>query len=163
MGVIFVDELGEVEIEGDVPTPDEAELILKTIDAVEAQTRRQPTPTAPSPPPAALYPTMESAIAADVAREAEQATRRAIDLRMKLVAEFGDVPAYRKVLAGSHFGLGDVLQAKGKFDEAEQAYRNAIAIREVLGGELPNVPEYRRGLAASHNNLAILLEKKRQG
>jgi serine/threonine protein kinase/Flp pilus assembly protein TadD len=92
--------------------------------------------------------------------KAEAGQRATIRLSEKLIADYPDVPQYRRGLANSYNHLGIVLVGLGKHKEAEAAYRQALAVQEKLVADFPNVAQYRQDLALSHNNLAHLLEHR---
>jgi len=142
MGIIFVDELGEVEIEGDVPTPDEADLILQTIEAVERQRGAAPSPAPMAAQPAALYPTMESAIAADVAREAEQAPSTLVGGAVQGVSQVGRGLFEAPFVAAEALGVptGQLGEEAEKFaqswrEEEAKAFRPSVSLEEAEGLE----------------------------
>ena len=91
---------------------------------------------------------------------AEQAFRRALEIREKLAADLPTLPNCRQELARSHNSLGALLADLGQRTDAERAYRRALEIQEKLAADFATVPgyrEYRRDLATSHNNLGNLL------
>jgi hypothetical protein len=66
------------------------------------------------------------------------------------VAEYPQVPQYRRELAGTHNNMGNLLQITGRAADAEKAYRQALQLQERLVAEHPQVPEYRQDLASAH-------------
>lgn len=74
-----------------------------------------------------------------------------------MARDFIAVPEYRKDLAASHIGLGQVLRKLDKPMEAEDAYRKAQSVLVALAAEFPTVASYSNSAASSHNNLANLL------
>jgi hypothetical protein len=100
-------------------------------------------------------------------------------LRKKLVADFPDVPGYRRGLADAYNRLGllmalmpSVKLADGfnglsllrgltpRWKEAEQYHREALAIRKKLVADFPTVPDYQSELGASLNNLAMVRKER---
>jgi tetratricopeptide (TPR) repeat protein len=84
--------------------------------------------------------------------EGEEQDRKALALDEKLVADFPDVPAYRRDLARCHNALGNLLQDLGKRAEVEEQFRKALALNEKLVADFPGVPAYRVGLGGSYCN-----------
>jgi tetratricopeptide (TPR) repeat protein len=90
--------------------------------------------------------------------DAEAAYDEAIALRKPLVAEFPDVPQYRRDLALSYTQLANLLSDTGRPGKAEAAYRETLALRKQLVKDYPGVPGYVSSLADIHMNLGILLK-----
>jgi serine/threonine protein kinase/tetratricopeptide (TPR) repeat protein len=102
------------------------------------------------------FPDRETEAVAEF-RTAIKFHRTAIKLQQRLADERPDIPDYRQRLAGSHQGLGEVLQSQSKRVEAEAHYRLAIEGFRRLADEHPDVPMYRSRLARSRTSLANLL------
>jgi serine/threonine-protein kinase len=89
--------------------------------------------------------------------EAQAAYQQANLIREQLVAEFPNVPAYRRGLARGHNNLGLMFMASGGRHAAKSEHQQAIALQTRLVEEFPTDTSYRHELAKSHNNLAIAL------
>lgn len=74
--------------------------------------------------------------------------RQAIQLATRTVAEYPNVPSYRKTLADSHRHLGTLLNHDGERDRAAEHLRLAQASYQELVTKFPNVIDYRLELAA---------------
>lgn len=69
---------------------------------------------------------------------AETAFRQSVDVLRKLVSEHPDEPQYRRELAESLNGLGNVMRNQRQFDRSIKNYREAIALFSTLALEVSN-------------------------
>jgi eukaryotic-like serine/threonine-protein kinase len=88
------------------------------------------------------------------------AYKEAVDLLIKLAAEFPATSQYRGTLAASHYSLGVLLAGLGKQSEAESAFRESLRLLDELAIQSPDEPEFRRHLAHSHSSLGLLLSEQ---
>jgi serine/threonine-protein kinase len=89
--------------------------------------------------------------------EAEDAYRRALELRQGLADEFANVPEHREELAGSRYLLGALLAPQaGRQDEAGDCYREALNVQQALAAASPDRLDYQRDVGRTLNNLAML-------
>jgi serine/threonine protein kinase len=89
---------------------------------------------------------------------AESSCREAITLLTQLVAEHGDILAYRYDLALCENNLGAILAHRQEWAAACDSYRHAIKLQKQLQRQSPAVVSYRRELAVSWNNLGQALD-----
>jgi tetratricopeptide (TPR) repeat protein len=97
--------------------------------------------------------------------EAEKSFRTAVRLYEKLAGDSSDVSmvqVYRRELAISQAGLGNLLVRLGRHAEAEAAYRQALALQEKLAGDYPSRPQFRVDLADSYVNFGNFLRDRGQ-
>jgi tetratricopeptide (TPR) repeat protein len=92
-------------------------------------------------------------------KQAEDATRRSVDLLRKLVKDQPGKPYYRWELGISLNNWASLLWNVNRLKEAEQAYREALAHNQGLAADFPTAPGYRRDLAMVHNNLGLFLAR----
>jgi tetratricopeptide (TPR) repeat protein len=71
-------------------------------------------------------------------KEAEAASRRAVELSQKLAREFPAEQDHRWLLNQSLGELGQVLSADNRLEEAEKVYGRCVEIIEELADEVPN-------------------------
>jgi serine/threonine-protein kinase len=69
---------------------------------------------------------------------------------------------FRRDLARSHAGKGQVLAALDRKEDAEVEYQHALAIGERLTSDFQSIPAYAQDLGASHHNLGLLLMSRVQ-
>jgi tetratricopeptide (TPR) repeat protein len=89
--------------------------------------------------------------------DAEAAMRRAVVIQEKLVAEFRNVPAYRRDLVAVQTTLGNILLGRGTRPEAEEAYRQAVVVAEGLAAEYSGVPLHAIDLGGAYCNFGRVL------
>jgi serine/threonine protein kinase len=117
--------------------------------------------------------------------EAEQGYRRALEIAVKLVAQFphrtdftlprpadesansstadankhnlDEAQQYHSRLAAIQNNLAKLLQNTGRRREAEESYRRALRVQELLAAAFPSVPDHQRLLALIYANLGTLL------
>jgi len=129
MGIIAVEGLGNVEIDGDAPTAEEARLMLRAIEVMESRPAQAPVAApAPGAPPKALYHTMEEAVAADVARDAAEAGSTLVGAAtvggsqvLRGLAEAPFVAAEALTPSPGPLGMSGVL--RGEAEKVFQAWR----------------------------------------
>jgi serine/threonine protein kinase len=90
------------------------------------------------------------------AEEAVKIARRAVDVQEKLVADWPDVPLYRRNLADAYAQLARLLNDRNP-REAEAVLRQAVAIHEQLIRDLPKVAVYRQLLSSMQVTLGMAL------
>jgi serine/threonine protein kinase len=86
-------------------------------------------------------------------KEAEEALKKALAIRSKLVADFPREPAHRRSLATTHAHLFLVYEPTGRLKEAHQALNTALTLRQKLVKEFPGEVAYRRDLASNWINV----------
>src|SRR5262249_49156089 len=94
---------------------------------------------------------------------AEREYRRAIDLCRRLVADFPDIPVYRKKLQFACNNLAMLLKRTARPVEAEAFYRQATDTAEALMKESPGIPDYRADLVRNLGNFGNFLQEVGQG
>jgi tetratricopeptide (TPR) repeat protein len=80
-------------------------------------------------------------------KQAEQASRNAIDIFEELAHDFPNVARYRLEIVLTQNELSDPLTSLGRHRESEQAIIQGLAIAEELVADFPEVAEYRAALA----------------
>jgi hypothetical protein len=95
------------------------------------------------------------------ARDVEPIGREALQLRLGLVEDFSDVPAYRNELATSWALLGHLCRQTQRAAEAEEAYCRACALWEALADRYPGEAEYSHMASATLRVLAVLAAQRR--
>lgn len=84
---------------------------------------------------------------------AEQAHRRALELREQLPKHVGD---YLNGVAQSWHNLGSVYQSAGKIDESERHYQQAVDRRAAILDREPDYAEYSMALISSLQSLGVV-------
>jgi tetratricopeptide (TPR) repeat protein len=90
-------------------------------------------------------------------QQAEEFLRAAIELHVKLAADFPDEPKQRDLLCWFYRRLGEMLKAEGRLDEAEAAYRQAIEVQQDLLAEYPDSVDFIEELEEVYVLLSDLL------
>jgi serine/threonine protein kinase/tetratricopeptide (TPR) repeat protein len=89
--------------------------------------------------------------------QAVEASRRGLEVSLRLVDDFPEVPVYREFLALSYTALGSKLEKAGQPREAVSAYRQCLAGLEKLAGTFPTVMRFRQRDLLTRLPLANLL------
>jgi serine/threonine-protein kinase len=96
------------------------------------------------------------------AREAEDACRKAIELKQKLADDDPENASLRGDLARGYIRLGDVYRSAGRNGPAEATYRQALELLDRLTRDRPDVPQYQGDLARAHDKLGFVFEDRHQ-
>ncbi|MFO0951736.1 MAG: serine/threonine-protein kinase [Isosphaeraceae bacterium] len=91
------------------------------------------------------------------ARDALDAHREALAIRVKLAEAHPSKVEYLSDLADSQSEVGQLLNATGQPDDARRALEAALALRQTLVDRQPRDVEYQSKLAVSHVSLGNLL------
>jgi tetratricopeptide (TPR) repeat protein len=81
-------------------------------------------------------------------QKAEEAFRKAVQLKLKLTEDFPQYPAYREELATSYANLADVLGKSGQSADAAKALQDAQRVVEKLVNDFPARDDFRKWLDA---------------
>ncbi len=93
--------------------------------------------------------------------EAEANYQKALDVQLKLVAEFPAIPDLRADLGRTYVQLGNLFRDKKNLVEAFQQYKKALEVFQPLVKEHPKVAEYRHNLAITHYNYGLTMQDLR--
>lgn len=99
---------------------------------------------------------------ADRPIDAVIASRTAVALQEKIVADFPNARRSRYYLALTYLKQGRSLLRDGKLLEGEEAFKKAISHYRPLADEFPNVPEYQDELVAALRSLAGICNQNKQ-
>ncbi len=100
---------------------------------------------------------LNEALAAAAPAEAEAGLVTALDKLKALVAEYQDVPEYRRALGRGHFQLGRLFAARKEFDKAVVHAETAKALHERNLKANPDSDPDSRALIDDQNLLAVTL------
>jgi eukaryotic-like serine/threonine-protein kinase len=94
--------------------------------------------------------------------DAEEAFRKSLAIKEKLVDTFPSILQYRQDLAASFNNLGTVLESLNRRDEAPAAYQKSIQLYEKLAADSPAASAYVVALAGTCTNLGRLMADQGQ-
>jgi tetratricopeptide (TPR) repeat protein len=91
--------------------------------------------------------------------QAEQASRKALDLLQRMAAEPGAKPEVRRDLALTQLRLADLHLDTNRPQEAEQSVRQSLALLKSLAQDHPDRAEFRLDLAEADGTLGRLMQQ----
>lgn len=98
--------------------------------------------------------------ASDLAN-AENSTRRAIELFRSLVDDTPTDRDAREFFASSQINLAMIFSKGGRVEEATNAHQTQISALTKMVEDFPDIPDYRDSLAVGYGNLSMLLRSQR--
>jgi serine/threonine-protein kinase len=92
--------------------------------------------------------------------QAEECSKNALNIRIKLAQEHADNPDLQATLAKSYFILGEFYRSRNSADQAQEKYDQGRLILDKLVTKYPKSPGFRLELARIHGGLGELFLKE---